>query len=797
MAQNDFINYRNNLTNPNTPPQKVNLNLLERDTVSLINSLVDSIKEYYKISLSNNSDSNKLFLYYNEEMKNIQILLNDIINNNKYQKFNELFEQINFLNKISIQLKNKTTTNLNNLKLFYDDAKIIVKNIKTQRQKQLKEKLTNSEINDISLSAQKMPLNNIKSQLNQLYSKLLKTINKLNDNKEIIEGIKPDSAENNKNLITNIKKELSGLINFIIKHIDNDNISGRNWQKNDGLLKERSESYGNNISREMERLKLINQAKETKIKELTTIIANFQNDDSIQNKRNSVSNNIVDVGKNQISRILELEKNIEEKNEQILNLQEQIRIYEQNEDYLNEQISDLNKQYQDKVNQYENQIAKLKNYINKTSKNKIINNSNLNPYIYTQLYNLFNKRFNTISQTISKSEYALKLDDPSTTNDLIKELKNKNMNLTKIIKRQNISINNLNKEILSYKNKITQYEKKNRSQLEEMNNTIYKNNKIIEQKDELIKQLREKKEIPNSQININMSNYPNNNEILLIKYENEKLKKEIELLKLPKKIYSHNPKNLQQINLKLQEENNSLKKKIIQLEEDIKLLTSKNDQQKKELNNLESEITKKDEQIKGLQDFIAKLQTKIEEEDFFTKKNNSSSKINKNKIGLGVEDIPEKKFQQKMKQLLDLLNKANKDNLTLQNKNKELQYKLEEKQVQEEYSVYKTEDVNFSNYEEEFDLKRILTGAKDKNKSEDINIDYPDMQKIKDKYKKLSINNNMLEEQVKILISNINCNNSKIKPQINQICQLMKIPAKNIQLIIAGKNKKKILGILD
>ena len=371
------------------------------------------------------------------------------------------------------------------------------------------------------------------------------------------------------------------------------------------------------------------------------------------------------------------------------------------------------------------------------------------------------------------------------------------MNLTKIIKRQNISINNLNKEILSYKNKITQYEKKNRSQLEEMNNTIYKNNKIIEQKDELIKQLREKKEIPNSQININMSNYPNNNEILLIKYENEKLKKEIELLKLPKKIYSHNPKNLQQINLKLQEENNSLKKKIIQLEEDIKLLTSKNDQQKKELNNLESEITKKDEQIKGLQDFIAKLQTKIEEEDFFTKKNNSSSKINKNKIGLGVEDIPEKKFQQKMKQLLDLLNKANKDNLTLQNKNKELQYKLEEKQVQEEYSVYKTEDVNFSNYEEEFDLKRILTGAKDKNKSEDINIDYPDMQIIKDKYKKLSINNNMLEEQVKILISNINCNNSKIKPQINQICQLMKIPAKNIQLIIAGKNKKKILGILD
>ncbi len=57
-----------------------------------------------------------------------------------------------------------------------------------------------------------------------------------------------------------------------------------------------------------------------------------------------------------------------------------------------------------------------------------------------------------------------------------------------------------------------------------MNNSIFKNNKIIEQKDELIKKLREKKEIQNSQININMSNQTNNNELLLLKLENEKLK---------------------------------------------------------------------------------------------------------------------------------------------------------------------------------------------------------------------------------------------------------------------------------
>ena len=89
----------------------------------------------------------------------------------------------------------------------------------------------------------------------------------------------------------------------------------------------------------------------------------------------------------------------------------------------------------------------------------------------------------------------------------------------------------------------------------------------------------------------------------------------------------------------------------------------------------------------------------------------------------------------------------------------------------------------------------MVNGARDKNRSEDINIDYPGVQGIKDKYKELLQNMNLLEEQVKILISKINCN-SKIKPHITQICQLMRIPAKNIQLIISGKDKQKALGLI-
>ena len=146
--------------------------------------------------------------------------------------------------------------------------------------------------------------------------------------------------------------------------------------------------------------------------------------------------------------------------------------------------------------------------------------------------------------------------------------------------------------------------------------------------------------------------------------------------------------------------------------------------------------------------------------------------------------------------ILNKLNDAEKKITILQNKNKELQFKLEEKQVEKEISNFRTENVNFSNYEEEFDIRKMVSGAREKNRSEDINIDYPGIQGIKDKYRELLQIMNMLVEQVKILIFNINCNN-KIKPQITQICQLMRISPKNIQLIISGKNKKKALGLLE
>lgn len=834
LNNNNFKN-RKEISNQATDTLGQKVNLLDGDLVSLINGLIESLKEYYKVSRSNNSDANKIFLFYQEEEQNLKILLNEIVNNNQYQKINELFDKINILNKIIAQLQDNSNSCLQNLNLFFEDAKLIFKNIRDQRQKQLSEKnALNKNISSKNSTDNMIPPNLI-PQVNKYYTQLLVTVNKLADFNYLIEGADADSVDYYNNLQNTIKKDLGELIKYILKYAEINNEKSLSSLRIEESSRMRSKSSNNSLNKELERLKIINQQKEKKIRELTGIIQKMKksnlylnteennsqynirhmNTESSQRSTINKLENIIQEKDNQLKSLINkmktgktttepnnnnIKKILAEKNNQIFNLQKQLNIYEQNENNFNKQVDELNNQFQKKIQQYENQILMLKNNSGNNINNK--NHQSRN-----------NMNYNKQMNPISKSEFNINVQSQDSNRHLVNEyqskikaLNNKNINLMKILKKQKNNIDVLNKEIVNYKNKIAQFDQLNKIQIEEMNNNIYKNNKIIEQKDELIKQLREKKEIPNSQININMSNQPNNNEIILLKFENEKLKNEIASLKSSRKgntlsannispsLYSNTNQDSQKLNINLMNENKTLKTKITQLEENIKLLTSKNEEQKNTIKNLEIQLDKKQEEIAGLHDFIVKLQSKLENEDFIIQKSNVGKT---SKSQMDIKNQSDQNIAEKMKNYLDLLNKANNDISALQKKNKELQFKLEEKQLEEDLSGFRTEEVNFSNYEEEFDLKKMVNGARDKNRSEDINIDYPGMQGVKEKYKDLQQNMNMLEEQVKILISNINCNNNKIKPQISQICQIMRIPAKNIPLIIAGKNKKKSLGLID
>ena len=799
--------------------KQTKIDRLKGDMVSLINKLIDSIKEYNKVSQTNNINANQIFSYYEEEQQQIQNLFNDIINNGQYQRVSELYEENNILSKLIEQLKENSNSSLQNLQLFFDDAKLIVQNIRTERQKELKENKQNLNIREtasnISINSGRFGSMNFQSQFNKYYIKLKESLNDLAEFNYIIEGIDTNSANYFNNIKENMNKELNNLYNFINNFKDNNKSNILPLSPDIDQGNKTTRNNNTNLNMEFENLKIMNQIKTKQIKQLTMQLnrlkmqnnsnvniedskkikyLNTDINDSLRKKSikekdnrakllyNKVQKKQIDANTNydNIQRIMK------EKDNQILNLQQLLSTYEQNENNLNKQLDDLNNQFKNKIGQYEKQIILLKN--------KLAKNNNNNPKIKGE------KKQDIIQEN--------NLDMMKNDSNII-SLNNKNMNLIKIIKQQKATINGLQNQIIIFKNQIDQYDQMNKKQLEEMNNSIFKNNKIIEQKDELIKKLREKKEIQNSQININMSNQTNNNELLLLKLENEKLKKDISMLQLPQNnnnlrngnnissLYNTNTQELQQLNIGLMEENNSLKLKNKQLESKIQLLTTNNEQLqnlndnlKNQIVNLEQEIEKKKNEIDGLQAFINKLQSKLDAEDMNVPKSNSTIKERKNTA------LTEQENTKKIQKFLDLLNKANKDINDLQKKNKELQFKLEDKQVQEELSGFRTEEANFSNYEEEFDLRKMVNGTKEKNRSEDINIDYPGMQGVKDRNKELKQKMNMLIEQVKILIANVNIN-SKIKPQINQICQLMRIPAQNIQMIISGKNKKKALGLFE
>ena len=219
LNNNNFTN-RKEISNQATDTLGQKVNLLDGDLVSLINGLIESLKEYYKVSRSNNSDANKIFLFYQEEEQNLKILLNEIVNNNQYQKINELFDKINILNKIIAQLQDNSNSCLQNLNLFFEDAKLIFKNIRDQRQKQLSEKnALNKNISSKNSTDNMIPPNLI-PQVNKYYTQLLVTVNKLADFNYLIEGADADSVDYYNNLQNTIKKDLGELIKYILKYAE-------------------------------------------------------------------------------------------------------------------------------------------------------------------------------------------------------------------------------------------------------------------------------------------------------------------------------------------------------------------------------------------------------------------------------------------------------------------------------------------------------------------------------------------------------------------------------------------------
>ena len=782
--------------------------IYDEEFVSLINSLNESIKEYYKVSKNNIIEANNILDSYQQQAQIINNLILEINNTSSYEKLDELFDLTRKTLEVIIQMKMNSNSNNKNLAMFFDDAKILFKSMKAKRKEKLIEANNdiNKQINQPSSDSymgsfnsenkfnnrlednyfninNNLNINNnndiLLKNINAIYSRVIKILNNFSIYNYVISKVDFEESNKYNNLQNSLKKELENLFIFLKKNLNQGKSLAQtkscvDINENTKFKRSKSKPHDN----ELEKLKMINESNKKKLLELNNQLNFYKNKVKELEMRN---NSMIIKLKNFEQTKFGFQNNnndvyneLNKKDMQILNLQKQLKVFQMNENSLNAQINNLNDQFTQKINEYEYERANLSQTV--LSQKKTISNLQNN-------LNMKQKELENLKESTFKGN--------NNNYDLDKKLEIMNMEL----KEKQSKINALIQDIKNYQRK----EMINQEQIENMNNNIFNYEKIIKEKDDLIN-----------------NNYKDNNDVFKIKLENEKLKKQIEELKnsnnnnylqnqkmINGNINSYEMPNNQEYTTKI----NELTQENQELKQSLSLINESK-------TKLELELSKKNDELEGYKQVIFKLQNKLEKnndiEEELKKRLNTERNVNalntKTETNLREEnqsnknlnksfEMPKDANIQLMNKYLGQLNEAERKISLLQNKNKELQFKLDEKQVEREFSGYRTEDYNFSNYEEEFDLKKMVNGAREKNRSEDINIDYPGVQSVKDKYKELLQNMHLLEEQVKILISNINITN-KIKPQISQICQLMRIKAENIQAIIAGKDKKKNLGLI-
>ena len=477
--------------------------------------------------------------------------------------------------------------------------------------------------------------------------------------------------------------------------------------------------------------------------------------------------------------------NVQKEMDQLINL-----IKENNITFNNDKI---NIEFEQKINNLQNILnnkeASLQNY-------EIQNNNNMEVNILIKEIKEKDKIIYELKNKIMNSEKQIRL--------LNQKLKNSNTNNNKLISQENHNLNiklvDMEKENQVYKNKLEEMVKQinnikksdngnnNSQEVINMVNKIKNLEFKINQLNQEIFQLKKGKDILEltnanllseiEKINQNKTSQNQNTNDIDISSTIKKKEEEIEGLnafiqKLTKQSEKYS-EDIESYKIKinsLQKENTSIKKQLERLTIEMP----------KELNALKIQLDEANKKLSENNNDFSNNKT--------TNSINKSNTKNKEKLNKAFDEGMQKEIENNM------VTKLNKEISDLKNKNKELLFKLEDKEINILNSGYKTDEQNMSGYEEEFDLRKMATGARDKNRSEDINIDYPGLQNYKEKLNELQFKFNNLKEQIKILLSKIKCTNI-IKPTFVQICQLLGYKSINIEKMVSSeKEKKKILGV--
>lgn len=446
-------------------------------------------------------------------------------------------------------------------------------------------------------------------------------------------------------------------------------------------------------------------------------------------------------------------------------------------------IADSSSQFNININSIlpkPNNYQKLKNNIIRSNTNgtKKNNLSNENKKLKSVIKNL-NKDMDTLNKNLKNKEKE------------INELNNTLLNKDKEIEELKASLNNkegqgkknlkqsikLIFEQENVKDSIKPWDNINESINRIIDNYLIENENLkkkVKESEETINYLKErlvsaKKEIIDKEQNIFQIKNENINQIedLTIKYEQKLFE------------INYNYKFLKDLYDEAKEENKKLRNNIIDKDEENTNLLIENEDNKNKLKKIE-ELNKDKNQInenlknsrrefnkeKELLETNYKL-LQNEYNDLKDKYNKILNNSNKNYSNNNIEI---------MKKLKDL----EKENEIIKKKNASLISRIEFKSLKRSsFFEHKTEIEKYSIWEEEFDLKKMAKGAREKNRSFDMYIDNPFYQTMKDKYRELDYNYNILQYLIEKLLGKININNDNGKTVIG-ICKILKIDFEKI-----------------
>ena len=777
------IKEKNNKNKVNIMSEEQNLYIFMEETNQLLNSIINNQKKKLEKICNNNlsnikynqikNENNKYnlidpFILY--KYKSCQKRTKSQGNKDIIKERSRIFNKTQIINnKISNELF-RNSENYNKSKSIFNE-----KNVKLNllNQPMYKTQSTyNIEIN--------------KEKLLKNYIKKLPELNKLNDNNILskYEKIKKQNIDYEKN-IQNLNKELlkyKNLIELLTKQNNNNKeITSKN--KKIIFLTKEVES----LKKKLENSNIQgNITKNIRNKKLKNLVVDGDEDIYETDLNNNTSHTTHSYTNNNNSNV----KSLIEKEKQIKFLKEEkIKM----EKILKNQIIYINK---GKNLEKENNIIKSK-LKNKTQELEIEINL-LNDKLKEEMNK--NEEANSLLQNQKiKFEYEISM------------INDKRAELSKILANKNNEIIKLQKELLEKKKEVGNHKLNKKNKENNIDNMkIYYENIIQENKT---------KEL---ELNASINILKEENDMLL--KQNEKIKKEIIELnktinKYEKELSKKNDeiKNIQNIN------NNKININNIQQinltkDNELNKLKEENEQLKRKIDNdkYEEIIQKLKDENEGLKQFALKVkdkQEKIVEENedqkekiILLQKENQVFKqylIDK-KIPLPINEI--NKIQKKeilkigeenmnINTLLTELNEAKKNINTLKKKNEELFTELERKKFTNDYCDNYSEGKVVSNYEEEFDLKKMAKGAKEKNRSQDINIDYPGAQQVKERYRELDFIYNSLEDLVKKLLLNCTCTN-KNRTYVSELCKIVGFDEDVTYKIINNKSKKGLLNFV-